>query len=166
MTEPYEVPKHEINAELILPGVEPRRIRLFLAERAERHSGRERPSDLLTVSEASFFAIREPEGDVALVRRDAVVVLSVPASAEAGPERVLQPAGGEADASSDVALVETVRVQMEDGREVEGTIREMMPTGERRILDYLNRADPFVPLRDGDTIRFVNRARISCVTFA
>lgn len=161
MTEGYEIPKRQIDAEMVLAGEEPRRIRLFLAERAQRHSGPERPSDLLNATEEDFFPVREVDAGFTLVHRDAVLVLSVPRSAEAGPEQDLAPADG---ADSATAASGDVRVRMEDGREVSGTVREEMPVGERRIQDVLNRAEAFVPVRDGEVIRFVNRARIARVT--
>lgn len=154
MTEGYEVPKREVEAEIVLVGETPRPIRLFLAERARHHSGPERPSDLLNAADEPFLPVREPEAGLVLVHRAAVLVLTVPATVEEGPEP--EPEGSGPGGTVDGEI----HVRLEGGAELSGVVREPMPEGERRVQDYLNRAGPFVPLRDGASIRFVNRSRI------
>lgn len=155
MTEGYRVPKHRVPAEVVLAGQPPREIELFLAERAERHTGRQRPSDLLA-SDEPFFPVRAGASGHELLRRSAVLVLSVRARDE------LDPAPPESEGPAEEgAERREVFLQMEDGTEVRGSITYLGPSGSRRLQDYLNRAEPFVRVRDGDLIRLVNTARIA-----
>lgn len=164
MTEGYEVPKREVEAAVTLMGEEPRPVRLFLAERAQRHTGPQRPGDLLNDAGEDYFAVRGPDGTLALLNRSAVLVLSVPASEQRSPEEI---AAAEMEAEAPEAFTSRrIRIRMEDGSELTGTVSYVRPTGERRIRDFLNRTDAFIPVRDGDTVRFVNRSRIARVTFA
>lgn len=164
MTEGYEVPKREVEAAVTLAGDDPRPVRLFLADRAQHHSGPELPGDLLNEPDDAFFAVRGPDGGPALVNRTSVLVLSVPASEQETLEDEVAPAGVDGGDGGGAVTTRRLRVRMEDGTELTGTVRYARPAGERRVRDYLNRAEAFVPLRDGDTIRFVNRARIVRVT--
>jgi hypothetical protein len=163
MTEGYEVPKRQVEAAVTLMGEDPRPVRLFLAERAQNHSGPQRPGDLLNDATEDYFPVRGPDESLALLNRSAVLVLSVPASEQASPEEIA--AAREAE-GMEAFTTRRIRVRMEDGSEVTGTVSYVRPAGERRIRDYLNRTEAFIPLRDGDTVRFVNRSRIARVTFA
>lgn len=163
MTEGYEVPMREVEAAVTLRGEDPRPVRLFLAERAQHHSGPQRPDDLLNDATEDFFAVRGPDGSLALLNRSAVLVLSVPASEQRRPEEA---ADAEKTEGLEAFTTRSVRVRMEDGTELTGKVSYVRPAGERRIRDFLNRTEAFVPLRDGDTVRFVNRSRIARVTFA
>lgn len=163
MTEGYEIPTHEVEAAVTLVGEDPRPVRLFLAERAQHHSGPQRPGDLLNDSAQDFFAVRGPDGALALLNRSSVLVLSVPVSEQGTPEAV---AAAEEVEALEAVTTRRIRVRMEDGSELTGTVTYVRPAGERRIREYLNRTESFVPLRDGDTVRFVNRSRVARVTFA
>lgn len=163
MTEGYEVPKREVEAAVTLMGEDPRPVRLFLAERAQHHSGPQHAGDLLNDAAEDFFAVRGPDGSLAVLNRSAVLVLSVSASDGRSPEE--DAAAKEAE-GLEAFTSRRIRVRMEDGSELTGTVSYVRPAGERRIRDYLNRTEAFIPLRDGDTVRFVNRSRIARVTFA
>lgn len=163
MTEGYEVPKREVEAAVTLMGEDPRPVRLFLAERAQHHSGPQRPGDLLNDGTEDFFAVRGPDGSRALLNRSAVLVLSVPASEQRSPEEA---ADAEEAEGLEAFTTRSVRVRMEDGSELTGKVSYVRPAGERRIRDFLNRGEAFIALRDGDTVRFVNRSRVARVTFA
>lgn len=159
MTEGYRVPKHRIPAEVVLAGQPPREIELFLAERAERHTGRERPSDLLASGEP-FFPVRTDATGHELLRRSAVLVLTVRAEDELDPAPPEPEGLAEAGAPAEDAERREVFLQMEDGTEVRGSVTYLGPAGSRRLQDFLNRADAFVRVRDGDLIRLVNTSRI------
>ena len=160
MTEQYRVPKREVIAEVVLFGQPPASMTIFLSDRAETHSGFERPSDLLNRAGA-FIPAAEKKGGLVLLRRDAVTTLSVLASDELG--------GGEPRAE-DLAAEQATRLQveivLEDGSKACGTLTYLMPEGERRLLDFLNLPEGFITLRDGDRIRLVNKNRIARITTA
>lgn len=158
MPERYQVPKHEASARVLLADGSRRRVTLFLSERAEGHTGPERPSDLLN-GDDRFVPVSFRDAGFALLRRTSVLVMTVDVEDEltgaAGTEDVFgsgpDPEGLE---RHDVALI------LSDGSELEGTMTFLMPPGERRLQDYLNRAPTFVRLRAGDRIRIVNTDRI------
>ena len=52
------------------------------------------------------------------------------------------------------------RVLLEDGTDLQGTVSYVMPEGQRRLQDYLNRGPRFLIVRAGETARLVNRGRI------
>jgi hypothetical protein len=56
-----------------------------------------------------------------------------------------------------------LEVLLEDGREVKGEITYVRPGGQRRPVDFLNSADLFFAVRDGDRVHLVNRSRVVSV---
>lgn len=154
MSEEYRVPKKRLPARLALPGRPDRDVVIHLSEMAERREGAERPSDLLDGALA-FIPVAEPDGSPWLLARNAVLFLSVPAEAEAASSAELPEAAG--------GRRESVCVLLEDGRELRGAIGYVMPPGRRRLSDYLNDGDAFVPLRERDVVHLINRRRIVAV---
>jgi hypothetical protein len=159
MTERFRVPKHVFPAEVTLVGHEPLSLRFFLSELAETHSGPERPSDLLKYSRP-FIPTYDPATEsVIILRREAIMVLSVSASEEYGEDAVEDEVGRSEEAVAlDVKLVLMGQVT------ISGKLTYLMPEGRRRIQDFLNAEEPFVSIRDGDTIRFINKGHIIKVT--
>ncbi len=150
----FHVPKRRVPAEVFLPGQPPIAVDLFLSEFAQTHDGAERPSDLLSGSE-DFFPAAGPDGKVVFFQRNAVMFLSVPARHE-----IRDGSADSAMLSSEEAAHHEVRVFLEDGTDLQGTVSYVMPEGQRRLQDYLNRGPRFLIVRDGETVRLVNRARI------
>lgn len=158
MSERYQVPKHEAPARVLLADGSRRRITVYLGEQAEDHAGPERPSDLLNGSER-FFPVSFPDAGFALLRRTSVLVMTVDVEHElvgaTEAEDVFGPGPDpEGLERHDVVLF------LDEGSEAEGTMTFVMPPGERRLQDYLNRASAFVRLRDGDRVRIVNTDRV------
>lgn len=154
MTEPFRVPKHEVPAEVHLPGRSPLQAVLFLSECAQGHAGVERPSDLLNGS-ASFLPARGPKGKMVFFHREAVVAVTVAARYEFGGD-VLRMAA----LSSEEAVTADVEIVMEDETEFRGRVSYLMPVGSRRLQDFLNLPDRFLVLRDGDRVQLLNKNRI------
>lgn len=150
----YRVPKFQVPAEVLLVGQEPMRISLHFSEHNERRTGRERPSDLLNGNK-TFLPVRAEEGDMGLIRREAVMVLTVDAREEA--EDV------DGDSAPEGARRQRIRVYLEGAREVEGVVTYLRPAGQQRLQDFLNSSEQFFPLRDGDAVHLVNKHRISWV---
>jgi hypothetical protein len=149
----YRIPKREISAEVSLLGQPRKVVKLFLGERAESHSGPEKPSDLLNGSRAFFPAV-EPPGRFVLLHRDLITDLSVDAEVEFPAEE----SSGSAEAEA-VAKV-LVELALQDGAKVRGTVQFLMPEGRRRLIDFLNTADRFLIVRGNGLARLINKRRI------
>ncbi len=54
----------------------------------------------------------------------------------------------------------TVELSLEDGSSVEGELTYWRPEGQRRLQDYLNSAERFIPVRADGLVHLVNRDRI------
>lgn len=156
MKEDYSVPKHPVPIRLALAWQEPEELSLYLGEHAEKHTGAEYPSDLLNGGD-SFLPTIGSDGSLLLFNRIAVMVLSVSAKYE---ER---PAGDRVEEEGDRTVAE-VEFALEDGKRIAGVVTYWRPRGQRRLQDYLNSAEHFVPVRDGEIIHLVNRDRIVSVS--
>ena len=92
------------------------------------------------------------------LRRDAVVVLTVPAELEPGTD------GTEAEAaplpSSRHAKVE---VLLENGAAIRGTVEYDMPESRSRLLDFLNREERCLAVRHAGQVHLVNKRHITRV---
>ena len=152
MNDAYHVPKHQVRAEIRLPGAPPMDLRLFLSECAETHSGVERPSDLLN-SPARFLPAVDADGKMIFLHRDAVLAVSIDSEDELGGDALIA-------LSSAQATSQQVEVVMEDGNRFQGTVSYLMPEGSRRLQDFLNQGDRFLVLQDGDTVRLLNKRRM------
>lgn len=154
MSDLYRVPKHEVPAEVTILGLPTERMTLYLSERAETHSGGERPSDLLNAP-FPFFAARESSGKIVLLRREMVLVVSVDAELELGGDA--PPAESLASERATRAKVEAV---LEGGGVVRGMLSYLMPEGRGRLQDFLEECPLFVGLRDSRSVRLINTRRI------
>jgi len=157
LVDEYRVPKIEIPAAIRVLGGPPLSLRLFLAAQAETHSGYERPSDLLNAPDA-FLPGLNGEGHGLIIRRGALVVVSVPASHEWGTGTVEEEA---ADSRPGCRI--PVEVTLHDGTALEGEVAYAMPEGRSRLIDFLNALERFLPLRDGETLHFINKEWIVSV---
>lgn len=159
MSERYQVPKNEVPAHVVLADGTEGELHLYVSERAERHTGRERPSDILN-DEAPFFPVRFSDTGFALVRRSSVLVMTVRLEDElvaGGSEGagLLQTGPAVEDAER-----HEIRLVLEEGTVVEGSVTYVMPPGERRLQDFLNQTPRFVTVRTDGSARLVNSDRI------
>jgi hypothetical protein len=150
----YRIPKQEVSAEVSLLGQPRKVVKLFLHERAEAHSGPERPSDLLNGA-GQFFPAIEPPGKLVLLRRDAVTVISVAAESEF-------PAAGAGEEAADPPGIVTMSVEviLQDGSRIRGSVRFVMPEGRNRLIDFMNTQDRFLTVREESLARLINKRRI------
>lgn len=153
--ENYRVPKTPAPIKLKLAWQAPRELTLYLADRAESHSGAERPSDLLSGGERFLPAV-DGEGRLVLFQRNEVMVLSV--GAEHEEKQIADPADGD-----EVATTAEVDFTLVDGTRAAGSVTYWRLRGQRRLQDYLNTAERFIAVRDGETVHLVNRDRIVSV---
>jgi hypothetical protein len=156
----YRIPKREISAEASFLGHPDRVLRLFLNERAARHDGEERLSDLLN-GPGEFLPALEPPGKVVLLRKDALTVLTVSAEVEFPGERDTE---GVAPAGVSRVRAEIV---LQDGTEIRGEVVFAMPEGRTRLVDFLNLPERFFAVLDAHVARLVNKhciARVSILS--
>ncbi len=155
----FAVPKHKVGATLRLLGQAPVEVELFLGESAARHSGHERPSDLLQMAEP-FLAVQLKAGGVLFASRHNILVLSIASDVELGEEDLpVEDLAAEETKTADVV------VRLEDGSSISGNVVYLMPVGHRRLQDYLNALpEAFLKLRNGDLVHLVNKERIVLVT--
>jgi hypothetical protein len=153
LTSEYRIPKREVSAEVSLLGHPRKVVKLFLHERAESHAGPERPSDLLN-GPWDFFPAIEPPGKLVLLHRAAVLAISVSAESEFPGEE----GGGSGDPEG--AAIFSVEVILQDGSQVRGTVRFVMPEGRNRLIDFINTQDRFLTVRDENLARLINKRRI------
>jgi len=124
--------------------------RIFLPAASSHHTGPMRPDEWMNDT-TPFFPFLPAEASSAVILNKAeVVVLSVVV------EGALEEPGVESPHR---------RVQVEcRERIVAGTLVIDMPEGHQRVLDYLNRPDSFLIVRDGDREHLVRKERITRVT--
>ena len=125
--------------------------RIFIPVASAKHAGATRPEEWLN-DESHFFPFLPDEAAApVLLNKREVLVLTVPASASEGeiPEGIDSP-------------VRRVAVEAE-ARRLEGTLIIDMPQNHLRVLDYLNRAEQFLTLRDGEVHHLIQKERITRV---
>jgi hypothetical protein len=154
LTSEYRIPKREVSAEVTLLGHPRKVVKLFLHERAETHTGPERPSDLLN-GPGEFFPVIEPSGKLVLLHRDAVMVISVAAESEFHAAH-----SGEEQPDPEGAKRITVEITLQDGSSIRGLVRFVMPEGRTRLIDYMNTQEHFLTVREESLARLVNKRRI------
>ena len=125
--------------------------RIFVPATASRHPGPMRPEEWM--NEPALFIPFLPDDAKApvVMNKREVLVLSVAAASDFGD--VVE--GAEPP-------VRRVAVEAED-RRLEGEIVIDMPINKTRVLDYLNRPESFLTLRDGDRHHLVQKERITRV---
>jgi hypothetical protein len=158
MDDELKVPKRQVRVEVTVAGAPPLQLHLFQSEHAMSHSGRERPSDLLN-SGLPFLPALGLDGVAQVLRRDAVLRMTVPRGAEVASE----------DPTDDgLELEEVVRLDLEVAFDTGDTARGLLvfvqPPNRRRLVDYLNDCPTFFCLRDGDQVHVVNKTRIARIS--
>lgn len=125
---------------------------IFIPAAALRHAGPMRPEEWINEPSLVFFPFL-PEGSEAslMLNKSHVAIMSLPT---APPEE---------EATADELCVER-RVVVECGtRRLEGALRIDMPTHHCRVLDYLNRPESFLVLREGDRHHLIQKRHITRV---
>jgi hypothetical protein len=125
--------------------------RIFVPATASHHSGAMRAEEWINEDGRFFpFLPDDASGSVLLNKQD-VVVLSVAASADR-------------DELAEDLGVPVRRVVVECGsRRLEGKLTIEMPLGQARVLDYLNRPEPFLILCDAERHHLVRKSSITRV---
>jgi hypothetical protein len=128
---------------------------LFLATVSETHYGPETVEEALN-HERDFLPVRARETEQTfLVRRRAIRTVTV---GEDEPEAEFHQDG--------LAAVDLVRIELEGGEIVEGTLATVQPPEKPRLSDFFNyNKATFIPLAVDDGVTYVNRDFISIVSW-
>lgn len=125
--------------------------RVFLPVSSSRHSGPMRVEEWLNEGSAFFPFLSDDAERPVLMNKRELLTFTV---------------GAEADESRDEAEFELTRrrvaVECEKDR-IEGALVIDMPSHLSRVLDYLNRPEPFLTVRVGDRHHLVQKERITRV---
>lgn len=146
--EDLKVPMATVVAEVTCSDGRSIRGRVFVPASSYSHEGPMRAEEWLNEPPA-FFAILPEEVDAPLIlNKRELLVVTVPAASnlEVGEDQSGRPRRQ--------VVVET------GGRRVEGTIDIETPQHQQRVLDHLNRPEPFLTLRDGERHHLVYKPRI------
>ena len=126
--------------------------RIFVPASASRHPGPMRPEEWMNEPVPFFpFLPDEAQAPVILNKRE-VLVITVPAAADAG----------DVEEGAD-APVRRLAIEAAD-RRFTGQVVIDMPNNQQRVLDYLNRTEAFLTLRDLDRHHLVLKERITRVS--
>lgn len=124
--------------------------RIFLPAASSHHTGPMRPDEWMNDTTPFFPFLPAEASSPIILNKAEVVVLSVVVEGELEEPGVESPHR---------------RVQVEcRERIVAGILVIDMPEGHQRVLDYLNRPDSFLVVRDGDREHLVRKERITRVT--
>jgi hypothetical protein len=145
------IPKRAVPVEVGLPGGGIHRVSVFLAEGAAAHPGPERLSDLLNGSAPFFPAREEPGGAMTFLNRASVAVARVAAAEEP------------ADDSYTIPTEHEVEIALADGTLLAGLVAYVAPENHERLVDFLNRPEPFFRLLERDGVALVGRAHVARV---
>lgn len=125
--------------------------RIFVPAAASHHAGAMRAEEWMNDSTGFFPFLPDDSRASILLNKQELLVLSVSASAD------------RSDLSEEVEIP-IRRVAVECGeRRLEGILVIEMPSTQSRVLDYLNRPEPFLTLREGDRHHLVRKSRITRV---
>jgi hypothetical protein len=124
--------------------------RIFLPPVAARHSGPMRPVEWMNDNMAFFPFLATGAASPVLLNKHEVLILTVDAPDE-----------GQDDLAPGTPISH-VSVECR-GRMISGLVAIDMPANQARVLDYLNRPDPFVTVRDGKRHHLIRKARIERV---
>src|SRR5262249_45475777 len=149
--------KNKVDVQVTLVGQPPFHLTLFLAAQARSHAGHEHLIDVLNGKEL-FLAAINASGTLCLIRRDAVVMVSIPFERDKWLDEEEREEG-----SGPPARRASVEVVLDGGATVRGVIEYTMPEGRRRLVDFLNLDDGFLSVRQDGTIHHVNRHHIARV---
>ena len=125
---------------------------VFIPDAASNHGGPMRAAEWINDPAAFFPFLPADHPSSFLVGRNQVIAFTVGADPT--------------EESDDPELAGGVRhhVVVECGdRRFQGHIVVDMPAHQMRVLDYVNRADPFLIVRDGDRQHLIRKARITRV---
>jgi hypothetical protein len=130
--------------------------RIFVPIAAAHHIGPMRAEEWMNEAVQFFPFLPDNEETPVLLNKEEILIVSVLADADASADRV------EVERQTPHRRV---ILECRD-RRIEGELLIDMPTYSSRVLDYLNRPQAFLTLREGNRHHLVRKARISRVVEA
>jgi hypothetical protein len=145
------VPTIALPAEVVTVDGRTAKGRIFVPAAAYRHAGAMRAEEWMNEDVDFFPFLPDSSQEPELLNRHEILVLTVPAHADAGAE-------AEGTRLPERSVVVDLR-----GRRLSGTLVIDMPEEHSRVLDYLNRPGRFLTLRDGLKHHLIQKDRITRV---
>ncbi len=130
-------------------------VTLYLSTLSETHAGPETLEETLNCTR-DFLPVHTREDEqIFLVRRGAIRTVTIADG---------EPAGLPHEES--LAAVDLVRLELEGGETIEGTLATVLPPEHPRLSDFFNfTKSTFIPLAVDEGVTYVNRDFISIVRF-
>ncbi len=153
----FRVPTRAVEAEIEIEGGRREEVTFYLADAAETHEGGETLAEALN-RRRKFVPVRSrATAELLLVRRSAMITV-----------RVAEEEGDRSSRSVEglVSFIDFVRLELHGGEVLEGAVATMLPPESPRMSDYFNLDDAdFAPLRQGESVVYVNKEFINLVYF-
>ncbi len=149
MHDEFRVPTVPLVCEVTLADGRRWKGRVFLPAAALSHDGPTRAEEWMNDTRAFFPFVADGEAKPFFVNKRDIVVVSVEAAADAGD--ILE------GAESHVCRIVVEAL----GERLEGTVVIEMPEEHARLLDHVNRPEPFLTLRDDLRHHLVQKKRIT-----
>jgi len=144
------VPTIPLEAEIRYFDERPLRGRVFLPPLAHYHTGPMQPDEWMNQGSTFFPFVPDGGGQAIILNKRYVVVLSVELR-------------DMADEDEEGALLLPVEVQC-GTLTLRGMVNIEMPENHRRLLDFMNRPELFLLLRDGTRRHLIQKHRITTIT--
>lgn len=126
--------------------------RIFLPSAAQHHEGPMRPEEWMNQTTLFFPFQHEEGGRPVILNKRYVVVLTLALDG-------LEFRGGDEKATN------PCRVRVQCGTlELTGNLYIAAPEAHRRVLDFANRAEPFLSLHEGERRHLIQKNRITTIT--
>ena len=150
---PYRTPTRAVDIELSITGGRTQEVTLYLSMLSETHPGAETVDEALNRGR-DFLPVRTRETDqTLLVRRGAIRTVTI-----GDDEDDVLPH------EESLASVDLVRLELDGGEFIEGTLATVLPPARSRLSDYFNFSKvTFVPLAVDEGVIYVNRDFVSIV---
>lgn len=145
----YQVPTVPLAAEVWCADGRSLAGRIFVPACSSVHGGRMRPEEWINQAHPFFPFEAHGSKERLVLNKPEVVALTVAAEDDEGEE------------SDEAGGMPVCRVAIEvGGRRFGGTLVIDMPPNQRRVVDFLNRPNAFLTLRDGRHHHLIQKARI------
>lgn len=149
----YRIPTHPVEAKLILSEGREEEVTLFLRAVAETHSGPESIDEFLNGPRRFIPVKSNGTGKSYLVQRDFIQRVDVGENAPILSHMTPDLASG----------IDVVRIEMTNAVVLEGTLACFQPPEHRRLSDFFNMEETFIPLEVNEGVSYVNKNYISLV---
>lgn len=150
MTEELRVPTVPLVAEIRYFDERPLRGKVFIPARAYTHEGAMRPDEWINQSTNFFPFLADGAKRAQILNKRYVVVLTIEDMAV------------EAEPLAEFGFAQRVRVEC-GTLTLEGVVSIEMPETQRRLLDFMNRPELFLTVRDGSRCHIIQKHRITAI---